>query len=261
MTALLPPVKVLELIDAIRSDPSLDRVVYVPPEELDGAHTNRSAGWSVKPGEQLPEHLSWDWLPASAKRSGTGLVFVHGTDSRGRVVSRLAVAPPFPISSTSRIRIGIEHLADFTQHDRAVALVDLHQGKSRIGIAKDARLLKSRTVSRYVRGRHRAGGQSANRFKRNRDAWQQKFNDKLADEVSQMVANLGEPIDWLAVAGDTHAARNWMNQTDVLARNSLRLLPRTFDSRASDRSALERLAREVWTSRIYTPPAASVAVP
>lgn len=227
-------------------------VVSVAPDELDHANVNRSARLVAVPGDTIPEHLTWDWLPDSARRSGTGLVFVYA-DASGVSVPIMAIAPPFPITESGR-SAEFGQLRDIVDADARVLVVDLHAGKARIGLARDEQLESSRTVSRYVRGRHRAGGQSANRFKRNREQWQQKFNAKLADAVEELNHDARTRADWLAVAGDRNAAKSWAKDTDIVSRTGLKLLPRSFDSRANDRSALSRLVREVWSTRIYEAP-------
>ena len=242
----------LALATEIESSPALIKLVAVPHAELSDANINRAAGLRIKPGQVAPEHLTWDWLPDSARRSGTGLVFV-GDVVGDDVLPLMAIAPPFPILCASR-NLGLDALRDLVNMPATVAVIDLHVGKARIGIARDARLVVSRTVSRYVRGRHRAGGQSANRFRRNRQEWQRKFDSKLASELEQ-IASASQPTpEWLAIAGDRNAARRWLADTDLLERTGIQLLPRSFDSRASDRSALEALAREVWSCRVFEPP-------
>lgn len=227
-------------------------IVSVAPGEVSHANVNRSAGLVAAPGETVPEYQTWDWLPDSARRSGTGLVFVYA-DEAGISFPVMAIAPPFPIADSGR-SADFGPLRDMVDADARVLVVDLHAGKARIGLAHDEQLVSSRTVSRYVRGRHRAGGQSANRFKRNRQQWQQKFNAKLADAVETLNRDARPPAEWLAVAGARTTAQTWVKDTDIVVRTGLKLLPRNFDSRANDQSALTRMVREVWTTRIYEPP-------
>ena len=243
----------LALIAELESACADFSLVAATSAELASNNINHAAGLRLRPGEFVPEHLTWDWLPNSAKSSGTGLVFV-GENTGGGVLPLMAVAPPFPISDNSELT-DIKSICGIVNVPASVLVVDLHVGKARIGIAQDARLVRSRTVSRYVRGQHRAGGQSTNRFRRNRQEWQRKFNRKLAEAVEK-IANESEPAPvWLAIAGDRTAARRWLADTDVLARIGIELLARSFDSQADDRSALSKLAREVWACRVFDPPA------
>ena len=242
----------LASVTEIESSTAEIKLVAVPPAELSDANINRAAGLRIKPGQVAPEHLTWDWLPDSARRSGTGLVFV-GEVVGDDVSPLMAIAPPFPILRAS-LNMGLDSLRDLINVPATVAVIDLHAGRARIGIARDARLIKSRSVSRYVRGKHRAGGQSANRFRRNREEWQRKFDSKLASEVEQIAGESLPTPEWLAVAGDRNAARRWLADTDLLKRIGIPMLPRSFDSRANDRSALEALAREVWSCRVFEPP-------
>ena len=245
----------LALVDELEQVTSRLRLVFVPASQLAHANINRAAGLKVTPGDALPDHLTWDWLPDSARRSGTGLVFVY--DHRARItVPVMAIAPPFPIP-TSLEATSFKDLRDNIETSAQVLVVDLHAGKARVGIAYDAQVVRSRTVSRYVRGQHRAGGQSANRFKRNRQGWQHKFNLKLADAILEFARGPGPNTSWLAVAGDGFTRQQWLAQTDILSQTGLKLLPRNFDSRSNDRSALSRLARDVWSSRVFERPTGS----
>ena len=237
-------------LEAACADLSL---VAATSAELARNNINHAAGLRLRPGEFVPEHLTWDWLPNSAKSSGTGLVFIGENTGQG-ILPLMAIAPPFLISENSELT-DIKSIRGIVDVPANVLVIDLHIGKARIGIAQDARLIRSRTVSRYVRGQHRAGGQSANRFKRNRQEWQRKFDRKLADAVEK-IASESEPSPvWLAIAGDRNAARRWLADTDVLARTGIELLARSFDSRADDRSALSKLARDVWACRVFKPSA------
>ena len=245
----------LALVDGLEEAATGLRLVSASAEELARVSINRSAGIKVTPGDSRPDHPTWDWLPDSARNSGTGLVFIY--DHQARItVPVMAIAPPFPIA-TSLVATSLSGLRDNIETSAQVLAVDLHAGKARIGIVQDEQIVRSRTVSRYVRGQHRAGGQSANRFKRNRQGWQHKFSLKLAEAVIELARDSNPRTEWLAVAGDRITRQQWLTQTEVAPRSGLRLLPRNFDSRSNDRSALSRLAREVWSSRVFEPPTES----
>ena len=245
--------QMLALIAELDSDQADFSLATATSAELASNNINHAAGLQLRPGEFVPEHLTWDWLPNSAKSSGTGLVFIGENTGQG-VLPLMAIAPPFPISDNSEFT-DIKSTRGIVDVPASVLVVDLHVGKARIGIAQDARLVRSRTVSRYVRGQHRAGGQSANRFRRNRQEWQRKFDRKLADAVEK-IASESEPAPvWLAIAGDRTAALRWLADTDVLTRTGIELLARSFDSRADDRSVLSKLARDVWACRVFEPSA------
>ena len=248
----------LALLDELEWGASGLHLRFVPPNDLSPHHINRRAGLKATITDALPEHeqnRSWNWLPFSARTSGTGLVFVYGGEG-SNAVSMMGIAPPFPIEALS-IGPSFDPLRDIVRTGCEVLIADLHSDKARLAVAIDERvdMARSRTVRRYVRGRHRAGGQSANRFKRNRDGWQRKFNEKLADAVHDLARASKPPIEWLAVAGD----HQWVSQTNILSRTGLKLLPRTFDCHSDDRSALSRIAREVWSSRVFERPETAIS--
>ena len=250
-----------EELEGLASPPQL---LYVSGEQLRRTNINLAAGQAPLPGESVPEHRTWEWLPDSARRSGTGLVFMY-RQIEGELIPWMAAAPPFPVRPHHGLTTSFKLLMDTVWTNSRVIIVDLHIGDSWVGVANLGWCNGAKRVGGYVRGQHRAGGQSAKRFKRNRDNRVREYYDKLAAYVNGFEAGRRrrgrESTDWLAVAGDQHAAQRWLKQTDVLQRDGIELLPRTFDSPKGSRKGFrnthetfDRLAREIWSTRIYEPP-------
>ena len=108
---------------------------------------------------------NWAWLPKSALTSPTGLAFLYTKTENTPYQPRLAIAPPFPIQSEVRNHRPrnlnpIHRPSPPHRHHPHPIRLRSHR------IAHDETLILTKTETRWVPNRHRAGGQSANRFKR-----------------------------------------------------------------------------------------------
>ena len=106
----------------------------------------------------------WSWLPDSARKSATGLALLYVKSADASFEPRLAIAPPFPIEREVATR-DRETLSESINPPLHVGIVLIRYGYVAVGIAHDENLVISKTESRWVPNKHRAGGQSANRFK------------------------------------------------------------------------------------------------
>ena len=190
----------------------------------------------------------WEWLPDAARRSKTGLALV-----RGRTFE-VAVAPPFPMGlAPDRQRPGgpLAPLRDLLVRERSVAVVLLRLGAYAVGILRDGRLILSKTGTRYVRGRHRAGGQSQRRFERNREKWVRELFDEVCDVCrSRLGPHTGE-LQHLALGGDAHVLGQFLRRCEWLAPFAGRLLPTPVPVHRPGLAALRRAGDAVWSSRVY----------
>ena len=190
----------------------------------------------------------WDWLPRSARESPAGLALVEHFDHGQR--HELAVAPPFviPVASEdddlSALRI---HLSQPV----TVGIVLLRLGYYAVGVARDETLVVTKTGSRYVRGGHRAGGQSANRFKRNREKWMREFFDEACDVARNRFAQSPSPIDWLALGGDRQILSRFLKRCPHLSDLAEQTTPWPVPVNRPGRTALDGAVRHIWSSRVY----------
>ncbi|MEX0762968.1 MAG: Vms1/Ankzf1 family peptidyl-tRNA hydrolase [Dehalococcoidia bacterium] len=201
---------------------------------------------SLLPGD-LPGE-GWEWLPRSAVESGTGLVLV---DMAGE---RSAIAPPFPVTEAGE-HSGFDRVRELLNHPRTVALVLLRLGSYAVGVAEDEHVAVSKTGGRYVKGRHRAGGQSQRRFERNREKWVRELFDEVCEVSRSRFEAYEKPIDWLALGGDRQVLGQFMNRCRMPRDLAERTLPWRPPIDKPGRSELESAVTAVWSSRMYSPPA------
>ena len=190
----------------------------------------------------------WDWLPRGAQESPAGLALIEYYDGGQRCQS--AIAPPFPITTTSEVDEFLPLRAHLFR-PVTVGMILLRLGYYAVGVARDEELVVTKTGSRYVKGSHRAGGQSANRFKRNREKWIREFFDEACEVVRTRFAQSPGPIDWLALGGDRQVHSRFMKRCPHLADLVNRTTPWPVPVNRPGRTALDDAARYVWSSRVW----------
>ena len=197
------------------------------------------------PGEAPGER--WTWLPDAARASETGLLLVRSESFE------IAVAPPFQLELPSKHAPGdpLGSLRDLLLRKRLIAVVLLRLGAYAVGILCDGRLVLSKTGTRYVRGRHRAGGQSQRRFERNREKWVRELFDEVCDVCSSRLGPYAADLEHLALGGDRHVLAQFLARCEWLARLEDRLLPSRVPVRRPGLAGLRRAGEAVWSSRVY----------
>ena len=69
-----------------------------------------------------------------------------------------------------------------------LGIVLLRLGRYAIGVLRGNRLIASKTDSRYMKNRHRAGGQSQRRFERSRERLIRELYDKTCEMARTVFA-------------------------------------------------------------------------
>ena len=190
------------------------------------------------------------YLPKSALNSPTGLAFLYTKTPDTPFQPRLAIAPPFPIKSevetTDR-----ETLLQSIDPPLHVAIILIRYGYVAIAVAHDEAIVVSKTDTRWVPNRHRAGGQSANRFKRSREKWAREFFDKSARLAEERFEAYKHRIDWLIFGGDRHVINGFLERAKLPDGLEGRVLGRRLNTLRPNRNALKDAVRQAWSSTIY----------
>ena len=197
-----------------------------------------SAASGVRPGRggTSPRHQSdWSWLPKSALNSPTGLALLHTKTPDSQFTPRLAIAPPFPIQSETETT-DRETLLQSIDPPLHVAIILIRYGYVAIAIAHDETLVLTKTDTRWVPNRHRAGGQSANRFKRSREKWAREFFDKSARLAAERFAAYPHHIDHLILGGDKHVINQFLDRATLPNNLADRILTRRLNTLRPNRN-------------------------
>jgi hypothetical protein len=211
--------------------------VYLPP----GARPSSSEYLAPKEATWLAEI---DAL-AGELDSETGAVFFW-SDAR-----RLVVLPPFPLRE-GRCRAGCDAspLRSLLGEPRSVGVVLLRLGRYAVGLFEGERLVDSRTGHRFVKGRHRAGGQSAQRFVRIREKQIREMFDKACEAVQARFEPVERELDHVFLGGDKHTLGAFLKRCPYLRRLEGRTMKRLLPVARPGQAALEAMPREIFKSEV-----------
>lgn len=192
------------------------------------------AGW-LKEVESLARELD----------SETGAVFFW---SEGR---RVAVLPPFPLREAScRAGCDTAPLRSLLAAPRKVGVVLVRLGRYAVGVFEGGRLVDSKSGHRFVKGRHRAGGQSAQRFVRVREKQARELFDKACEEARARFEPVERGLDHVFLGGDRHTLTAFLKRCPYLRRLQDRTMKRVLPVGRPSRDALEAMPREIYTSQV-----------
>ena len=95
----------------------------------------------------------------------------------------VAVQPPVPLTTDARASRACcpEPLRELLRSSPVIGVVLLRLGRYAIGVLRGDKLIATKTDSRYMKNRHRAGGQSQRRFARSRERLIRELYDKTCE--------------------------------------------------------------------------------
>ena len=213
-------------------------------------------------------------LSASAEAGGRRAA----EDGVGAVVFRvggagLLVVPPFPLTMAAEGRetgvnpepgtirdpdiirepgINGGPLLALLERDYTVGVALLRLGRYAIAVYEGRRLAVSKTDTRYVKGRHHAGGTSQRRFQRVRE-WQ---IHRLYAEAAGVAQRLWQPwlsrLDYVALGGEAATVGGFVKECPLLGRLAPITLRRRLEVREPNRAALEGSVKAaLYQCRLY----------
>ena len=206
------------------------RTVLVPGDRLSGwveRFALRNGGYTLEPA------------PAP-DGSGTGLVLLGTNGCRAFLTPPLRPAHDDPT-------VTLDSMADAAREPRTVALILIRRGGYSVGVARNGKLLASKTGTRYVQSRTAAGGWSQQRYARRRANQASSLVQAAAEQAAAVFA--GHPADCVQLGGDRTLAQEVLQQPGMARYARLPLLP--FTAVPDPRLAvLQRAAAEALSLRI-----------
>ena len=160
----------------------------------------------------------------------------------------ITVRPPFGLAHArvyERVELGplLEALAE----DHVVAALLVRLGGYAVGVFEGERLVASKVGSRFVKGRHKKGGSSANRFRRRRDEQERALLDAAAETAARVLEPYRDRIEHVALGGDRAAARRVVERLPWLQQKAL---PRFFTVADPRQRELDRLPYELYAAEL-----------
>jgi hypothetical protein len=104
--------------------------------------------------------------------------------------------------------------------------------------------------SRFVKGRHKKGGSSANRFRRRREGQERELVEAAAAEAARVLAPWLGRVEHVALGGDREAAGRVLEARADLAWLEPLLLDRFFTVPEPRRRVLEELPYQLYAAKV-----------
>jgi peptide subunit release factor 1 (eRF1) len=148
------------------------------------------------------------------------------------------------------------------EQQRTYAVLLLRLGGFAVGFFRGGKLIDSKVDQRFVKGKHRKGGQSATRFARIREKQARELFDKACITARDKPTPYEDEIEHVFLGGDRRTLLAFQKECSYFERYRERLRQRLLPAHGDPRLAmLEAMPREVWTSDVYqsAPPADSLS--
>ncbi len=184
-------------------------------------------------------------LGPAAAESGCGIV---GLRAGSRA---LLIAPPFPVRET-RVSDGWDcaPLRMLLDNDFRVGVVLVRLGRFSVATYRGGNLDASKTDSRYVKGKHHAGGTSQLRYTRVRDGQIKRLYDKVCEQVRERLPS--NSLDYVLLGGEKFTLNGLLKQCPSLAALSGITLPRRLNIRDPKRDTLAQVGVMLSESRVWS---------
>ena len=236
--AAVSAARLRRMLDALAADAGAGAsALYLAPGDSPDPQAMVATGWAAAMAE----------LGEGVLRDGCGLV---GLRAGGR---GLLIAPPFPVAETflsmdwddAPLRAILE--ADVTV---GVALVRL--GRFSVAVFRGGELVDSKTDSRYVKGKHHAGGTSQLRYTRVREGQIKRLYDKVCEEARARLLPPAARLDYLVLGGERFTLNGLLKECPALASLQPITLKRRLNVRDPKRDTLPQVAAMLTESRVWT---------
>src|SRR5690348_8588693 len=163
----------------------------------------------------------------------------------------LIVRPPFGLAHEGEYdRVEVAPLFEALATDRIVAALLVRLGGYAVGVFDGERLVASKVGSRFVKGRHKKGGSSANRFRRRRDEQAAALLSDAAETAARVLEPWRERAEFAAFGGDRQAVARVLEASRQLDWVSERAVARFFAVAEPRHRVLERLAYELYAAEV-----------
>jgi len=159
----------------------------------------------------------------------------------------LIARPPFGLvheATYGEVRVG--PLLDEIGRDHVVAVLLVRLGGYAAGVLEGERLVASKVGSRFVKGRHKKGGSSANRFRRRREEQARELAEKAAEVALAVLDPWRDRTEFAALGGDRAAVDATLAARPELAWLAERALPRFFTVPEPRLRVLERFPYDLY---------------
>ena len=189
---------------------------------------------------------------AALRQSDTGLVLFRD-GGRG-----LAIIPPFPLPAAwagpePLPGWDLRPLAQLLAADYIVGIILLRLGRYLTAVFEGDCPAVSKTDTRYVKGKHHAGGTSQLRFQRIREGQARKLYDETCRAAQTRFAPYADRLDYLLLGGDKQTLNAFVKVCPLVRQYQAqgKLLNRRLNIRDPKHDTLEQIAGMLRQSRVW----------
>jgi hypothetical protein len=167
----------------------------------------------------------------------------------------LEVTPPFGLGEEGEYDVvRTAPLLEALERDVRAAALLVRLGGYAVGIFDGERLVASKVGSRFVKGRHKKGGSSANRFRRRRGEQERELVDAAAAEAARVLGPWQGKVEHVALGGDRTAVERVLEARADLAWLRPLALERFFDVPEPRLRVLEALPYQLYAAKVVEKP-------
>ena len=163
----------------------------------------------------------------------------------------IVVRPAFGLAHTGEYdTVHLGPLFDALAEDHVVGVLLVRLGGYAVGVFEGERLVASKVGSRFVKGRHKKGGSSANRFRRRREEQARALIEEAAETAASVLEPWRDRIEVVALGGDRTAIANVLAARPGLGWLAERAVSRFFPVPRPRRETLERLPYDLYAAEV-----------
>ncbi len=164
----------------------------------------------------------------------------------------VVVRPPIPLVSDARaVDAHPDELRRLLRSEPVIGVVLLRLGRYAVGVLRGETLSATKTDSRYMKNRHRAGGQSQRRFERSRERLIRELYDKTCEITRTVFTPYLKDMDYVFLGGERGTLNGFVKRCPMMQRElNPKLLSRRLAVDKPNQKALTGISREVWMSEV-----------
>jgi hypothetical protein len=163
----------------------------------------------------------------------------------------IVVRPPFGLPHEGEYpTVQLEPLFRALAADHVVAALLVRLGGYAVGVFDGERLVASKIGARFVKGRHKKGGSSANRFRRRREEQARALVEEAAEAAVATLEPWRSRIEFVVLGGDRRAIAAVLAADPRLAWVGEREVSRFLPVREPRRQVLERLPYSLYSAEV-----------
>jgi hypothetical protein len=167
----------------------------------------------------------------------------------------LLVRPPYGLAhERSYDHVVAGPLLEELERDRLIAVLLVRLGGYGVAIFDGEHPLETKVGSRLVHGRHRAGGSSANRFRRRREEQAQALHDAAAATAARVLVPWLDRVEAVVLGGDREAVAKTIARRRALEPLAERAAPRFLAVPDPRQRVLEALGFDLYSAWLEREP-------